>query len=41
MKARVEGVDGTIRIDSPEGGPTTLDVVIPVPPADDRSNVRS
>jgi signal transduction histidine kinase len=41
MKARVEGVDGTIRIDSPAGGPTTLDVVIPVPPADDRSNVRS
>jgi signal transduction histidine kinase len=30
MKARVEGVDGTVRIDSPTGGPTTLEVVLPV-----------
>jgi signal transduction histidine kinase len=34
MKARVEGVDGTLRIDSPPGGPTTLDVVLPVSPLD-------
>jgi signal transduction histidine kinase len=33
MKARVEGVDGTMRIDSPAGGPTTLEVVLPVRPA--------
>jgi signal transduction histidine kinase len=32
MKARVEGVDGTMRIDSPSGGPTTLEVVLPVRP---------
>ena len=30
MKARVEGIDGTLRIDSPTGGPTTLEVVLPV-----------
>lgn len=34
MKARVEGIDGTLRIDSPPGGPTTLDVVLPVSPLD-------
>ena len=34
MKARVEGVDGTLRIDSPPGGPTTLEVVLPVIPLD-------
>jgi signal transduction histidine kinase len=30
MKARVEGVDGSLRIDSPTGGPTTLEAVLPV-----------
>jgi signal transduction histidine kinase len=34
MKARVEGVDGTLRIDSPQGGPTTLEVVLPISPPD-------
>jgi signal transduction histidine kinase len=34
MKARVEGLDGTLRIDSPPGGPTTLEVVLPVLPLD-------
>ncbi len=34
MKARVEGVDGSLRIDSPTGGPTTLQVVLPVNPPD-------
>lgn len=32
IRARVEGVDGTMRIDSPAGGPTTLEVMLPVPP---------
>ena len=35
IRARVEGVDGTMRIDSPAGGPTTLEVMLPVRP--DRS----
>ena len=30
IRARVEGVDGTMRIDSPPGGPTTLVAVLPV-----------
>lgn len=30
IRARVEGVDGSVRVDSPAGGPTTLDVVLPV-----------
>jgi signal transduction histidine kinase len=34
MKARVEGVDGTLRIDSLPGGPTTLEIVLPVIPLD-------
>lgn len=30
IRARVEGVDGTLRIDSPSGGPTTLVAVLPL-----------
>ena len=30
IRARVEGVDGTMQIDSPPGGPTTLVAVLPV-----------
>ena len=30
IRARVEGVDGTLLIDSPPGGPTTLAAVIPI-----------
>jgi signal transduction histidine kinase len=30
IRARVEGVDGAMRIDSPPGGPTTLVAVLPV-----------
>jgi signal transduction histidine kinase len=35
IRARVEGVDGQLRVDSPVGGPTTLEAVLPVdtPPA--------
>jgi signal transduction histidine kinase len=31
IRARVEGVDGSFRIDSPPGGPTTIVAVLPVP----------
>ncbi len=37
IRARVEGVDGTMRIDSPAGGPTTLVAVLPVDDAVRRS----
>ena len=30
MRARVEGVDGSFRVDSPRGGPTTIVAVIPL-----------
>ena len=30
IRARVEGVDGSMLIDSPPGGPTTLIAVLPV-----------
>ncbi len=30
IRARVEGADGTLLIDSPPGGPTTLVAVIPM-----------
>jgi signal transduction histidine kinase len=30
MRARVEGVDGSFRVDSPKGGPTTIVAVIPL-----------
>lgn len=30
MKARVEGVDGSFRVDSPVGGPTTIVAVLPL-----------
>ncbi len=30
MRARVEGVDGVFRLDSPAGGPTTLVAVLPI-----------
>ncbi len=30
IRARVEGVDGTLKIDSPPGGPTTLVAVLPM-----------
>ncbi len=33
MRARVEGVDGHLTIDSPRGGPTTLVAVIPIRPS--------
>jgi signal transduction histidine kinase len=33
MRARVEGLDGTFRIASPAGGPTTIVAEIPFPPA--------
>lgn len=34
IRARVEGADGQLRLDSPPGGPTTLEVMLPVGPAD-------
>jgi signal transduction histidine kinase len=37
IRARVEGVDGSMRIDSPPGGPTTLVAVLPVHDAARRS----
>jgi signal transduction histidine kinase len=37
MRARIEGVDGTFRLSSPAGGPTTIVAVLPVP-ADTRTN---
>ena len=30
IRARVEGADGTLQIDSPPGGPTTLVAVLPI-----------
>jgi signal transduction histidine kinase len=34
IRARVEALDGRVRIDSPPGGPTTLEAVIPIQPVD-------
>ena len=37
IRARVEGADGTLQIESPPGGPTTLVAVLPIQPLPSRS----
>jgi signal transduction histidine kinase len=38
IRARVEGVDGQLHVDSPVGGPTTLVAVLPVAPSPNRAS---